>query len=215
MTDELRVGERTGWVLTRNGQKIHYENPDYGQITILDISHHLGNLCRFTGATRFFYSVAQHSMLVTYIIRNMLDNGLSEEERGTAAYFDQLLAGMLHDAAEAYINDVASPLKRIIKGRYGWVENGLTQVIFERYGVDREYMNGIVKSADNLALYHERRHLLPPHADWVIDDDDMIEAEAPEYLPPHVAGALYLKLFTKLLEKRNAARADAKAQDDV
>ena len=62
---------------------------------IEDIAHALSNLCRYTGHTKFFYSVAQHSVYVSQ-------------------HFSLRYAkiGLLHDGAEAYINDLASPIRR-------------------------------------------------------------------------------------------------------
>ena len=207
-TDELRVGERTGWVLTQSGMRIDYTNPDPSQITIVDIGHHLSNLCRFTGGTREFYSVAQHSLFVTAIVRETLAAELSAEEQESAEFYDQLLAAMLHDAAEAYVNDLSSPLKAVIGGRYGWIEHGLQKVIYERYGVDIGYLNRLVKDADNIAMVHERYQLLPPHKDWPVDPDTLTynRPRGIELLGPRESRDLFISAFTELLLSRNAAR---------
>lgn len=209
MTEELRVGEYEGWILTANGMRIDYINPEPSQITILDIAHSLGNLCRFTGGTKHFYSVAQHSLFVSKIVYDLLKGELTAEEMETTAFYDQMLAALLHDAAEAYINDLASPLKQVINGRYAWVEHGLTKAIFERYGVDMEYKNNIVKDADNIACMHERYFMLPAHKDWPVDKD-RVQYEAPQYVGPAEAGQLFMQAFQSVMVKRNAARAEAR-----
>ena len=211
MTEELRVGEYDGWILTGNGMRIDYVNPEASQITIVDIAHHLGNICRFTGGTRHFYSVAQHSLFVGKIVYDLLKEELSAEEMESVEFYDQILAAVLHDAAEAYINDLASPLKQVIKGKYGWVENGLLKVIFERYGIDIAYKNGIVKDADNIACMHERYYLLPAHKDWQVDKE-MITYPAPHYVPPVESGKMFLGVVRDLIIKRNAARLEARAE---
>ncbi len=210
MTEELRVGEYEGWILTANGMRIDYVNPENSQITIVDIAHSLGNLCRFTGGTKHFYSVAQHSLFVTKIVHDLLAGELTAEEMETTAFYDQMLASLLHDAAEAYINDLASPLKQVIKGKYGWVEHGLTEAIFARYGLDMDYKNNIVKDADNIAVMHERYYLLPEHKDWPVDEK-MITYAAPQYVGPAEAGQLFLGAFQDVMKKRNAARVDDRA----
>lgn len=209
MTDELRVGEFDGWILTGMGQRIDYMNPEPSQITILDIANNCGNLCRFTGSTSQFYSVAQHSLFVGAIVHDMLKGELTAEEMETAAFYDQILAAVLHDASEAYINDLASPLKQCMGGKYGWIENGLTKAIFERYGVDIQYKNNIVKDADNIAVMHERHYLLPKHKDWVVDES-MITYPPPTFVPPNEAGNMMLGVLKDLINKRNAARGEAR-----
>lgn len=71
--------------------------PHPDQIDILDIAHHLSKLDRYNGAGSFPYSVGQHSLLVASV--------LPEEFK---------LWGLLHDATEAYLGDVVSPLKALL-----------------------------------------------------------------------------------------------------
>lgn len=69
-------------------------SPDPDLVDIRDIAHALSNLCRFTGHARKFYSVAQHSVIVSELA--------SPED---AAW------GLLHDSAEAYVGDLSAPVK--------------------------------------------------------------------------------------------------------
>lgn len=86
------------WMLTHSGRKMDLAAPASHAVHTSDISHALGNLCRFGGHTRSFYSVAQHSVLVATLLPDELK-----------------LAGLLHDAAEAYLGDVIQPLKLLLK----------------------------------------------------------------------------------------------------
>lgn len=79
-----------------------------------DIGHHLGMLCRYGGGVRRFYSVAEHASLVADLLA------------WQGYHAELVLAGLLHDAAEAYIGDVTSPLKYAMRvteatktGRFG------------------------------------------------------------------------------------------------
>ena len=64
-------------------------------VDIRDIAHHLSNMCRWQGATRHFYSVAEHCVHVSRLVPT-----------GYA------LLALLHDAAEAYMGDAIRPIKR-------------------------------------------------------------------------------------------------------
>lgn len=81
-------------ILTYTGRKFDLLNPDPSMICIEDIAHALSLKCRWGGHTSRFYSVAEHSLNVM--------SRVSE-----AAKFEALL----HDAAEAYLGDIASPFK--------------------------------------------------------------------------------------------------------
>lgn len=74
-------------------------DPRAEDVDLADIAHHLGMKCRYAGATRNFYSVAEHSVYVALMLSLM---GMSDQV---------VLAGLLHDASEAYNGDLIRPLK--------------------------------------------------------------------------------------------------------
>ena len=79
--------------MTASGLGFDPEDPKPEAIVIEDIAHALSNICRFGGHTGSFYSVAQHSVLVSL---------------HTNAKFAR--AGLMHDASEAYIGDIIRPV---------------------------------------------------------------------------------------------------------
>jgi len=81
-------------IRTVSGRYVDLLDPDPSTICIEDIAYHLDNLCRFTGACVPFYSVARHSVLVSKLCPP-----------------EAALCGLLHDASEAYLGDISSPLK--------------------------------------------------------------------------------------------------------
>lgn len=111
-----------GYIKTVSGYYINPVNPDPMAICLYDIAMALAKEPRFGGHTVSFRSVAAHSVHCAEVAKEL---GYSDEE---------VLACLLHDAAEAYIKDIPSPLKSQIVG-YKEIENNLLAVIFTRYGI--------------------------------------------------------------------------------
>lgn len=108
---------------TYTGRILDPFNLKPADIDILDIAHALSNLCRFNGHCREFYSVAQHSVLV------------SEQlwRHGTRTK----LAGLLHDASEAYLCDIPRPIKYTPEFEaYRKIEADVQGIIYQKFGVD-------------------------------------------------------------------------------
>lgn len=124
-------------IQTSSGKFFDILHPENYAYDIHEIAHSLYNLCRFTGHTERFYSVARHSILCSMIVK--------EENK---------LGALLHDASEAFLGDVASPLKKLLP-EYGRLEASVQQAIFNYFGVPYPY-NEEVKMADLAALVVER-----------------------------------------------------------
>lgn len=90
------------WILTNSAQAFDLLNPCAENVITTDLAHALSLVCRFNGHCAHHYSVAQHSLLVAYII---------EQEGGTP---EEQLSGLLHDGTEAYISDLTRPLKLLL-----------------------------------------------------------------------------------------------------
>jgi len=125
-----------------------------------DIAHALSIINRFTGHSKCPYSVAQHSVMVSKIVPH-----------------EHAVWGLLHDASEAYLGDVATPLKRILP-EYRELEEHIQRTIARKYGLCWP-MPKEVKAADMRALMAEKRELLTVDHDWGID----VEPAAGPILP--------------------------------
>ncbi len=144
-----RVGE---YMQTRTGTWFYPLDPSLEEIHIEDIAHALANVCRFGGHTSKFYSVAQHSVLVSHWCPP-----------------EFALWGLLHDAAEAYIGDMTSPLKYGSElGRlFGEAELRLLHTIVLRFKLGNWPMPPEVKQADDWILCAEGRDFMGT-PDWVL-----------------------------------------------
>lgn len=137
------------WIQTASGGIFHILAPQQREIHITDIGHSLAMQCRFTGHVRRFYSIAEHSVLGSYLV--------PEKD---ALWF------LLHDASEAYIADINRPLKHFtsVGSSYLPVEANIMQAIVSRFHLPWPEPESI-KRSDNAMLYAEKNQLLPP-MDW-------------------------------------------------
>lgn len=149
----------SGWINTYTGRKFYPLHPEPDQIVIEDIAHALSNTCRYTGHSRFFYSVAEHSCHVTNV--SFWDTH-SAYDRAYA------LAGLLHDGSEAYLCDLARPLKVQPEfAPYREAEARLQAMILQRFGLPPE-LPEVVEIADKRMLVTESRFVFGDriHPDW-------------------------------------------------
>lgn len=127
---------------TYTGKYFDLLNPDPALVDIVDIANGLSKQCRFNGHCLRFYSVAQHSVAVSYLVPE-----------------EHALHGLLHDAAEAYIGDVIAPLKQLLPD-YKQIEKTVEQAIFSAFRLP-SLLPHCVKKADAIMLFTERRDLMP------------------------------------------------------
>jgi 5'-nucleotidase len=140
------------WIITYTGKRFYPLDPREEDINIEDIAHSLSLINRFTGHTKFPYSVAQHSLDVAHALATWHDVDKSVQ-----------LAGLLHDASEAYVNDLARPLKRMLPD-YTAAKNKILDVIDQKFKVNTRV--GIVKLADSRALVTEAPQLCNGEGWW-------------------------------------------------
>ena len=148
-------------IQTRSGIYLDLKNPRKEDVLLSDISHALARVNRFNGHTKKAYSVAQHSILVSHVLWL---NGEGDPK--------VLLAGLLHDAAEAYLGDVSSPLKRLIQG-YEPLERRMMDIIIQALSPCLQGLSedkwGLVKKADRTILYIESKYLMEKPFDGISD----------------------------------------------
>jgi hypothetical protein len=144
-TTEPRFGD---WMQTATGKQFWPLDPRAEEIDIEDIAHALGNLCRYGGHSRTFYSVAEHCVLMS--------RAVAPENAAWA---------LLHDASEAYLVDVPRPIKPALAG-YREAEERLMRAVCSRFGLPPAVPDE-VKVADHQILTDERwQAMAPPPVPW-------------------------------------------------
>lgn len=132
-------------ILTYSGISFWPLDPRPCDVAIIDIAHALSMQCRFNGHIKKFYSVAEHCVRVSAICPP-----------------EMALYGLLHDASEAYLSDVPTPLKSELN-EYKVYEKNVQSIIYNKYGLNG-YEPKEVKEKDTVMLVTEMRDLLV-HAD--------------------------------------------------
>lgn len=187
LSQHLYVKDDSIYLRCWSGERVHILNPQLHEIRIDDIAHGLAHTCRFGGQTPFFYSVAQHSLLVA----DMVDPRLQ-------------LWALLHDASEAYLNDITRPLKRSLPG-YAGIETRMMAAICERFNLPLE-MPLEIKRADNKMIAAEFRDLFGDAPEDYLNWSDGFFAAKVRVVPcaPDVAKHEFLLRFEELMARRAA-----------
>lgn len=176
--EDAKYADRIGhYSRTYSGLRFYHKDPREGDIDIFDIAHHLSNLCRFTGATSSFYSVAQHSVLVAAEVERQTDDR-------------QLVrTALLHDAAEAYLADLARPVKIIPElAFYKVLEERVERVVAQKFDLIYPWPL-LVKEADEAACLAERRDLMPPNGGFPMYARETFGADLrPAAIPDKIIG---------------------------
>ena len=140
---------RQNWIETASGKAIDFADIDNNYYDIGDIAHALGQLCRYTGHCRKFYTVAEHSVHMSRLVEP-----------------DIALFALMHDAVEAYVGDVSAPLKGLLVN-YKAIEHRIADAVMLQFC--GEVLDGEryrrVKIADIRILLTEAEQLMYSHGE--------------------------------------------------
>lgn len=192
------------WIETRSGIKVDVQDPKPEQFDIKDIAYALSNTCRFNGHSAGFYSVAEHSVAVALRLPTHLR-----------------LAGLLHDATEAYLGDIPSPIKQFLPD-YKAIEARFETALAEKFATvehsviprctAEEYK--LVKQADIDALYTEAHFLIESQGkDWSYFQGPVAYKVnydlQPICLPPKEAFKLFLGMYYDIVGVSHDTKKEA------
>lgn len=178
------------YLQTVSGRRVNPFDPDPAQLDEGDIARALGNMCRFGGHSRVFYSVAQHSVIVSRVV----------EERGGDV--EDAFAALMHDAGEAYLGDMPHPLKHrsALGAAFREAEARLEKTIRERFGIKAHVPE--IKAVDRALLATERRAFSAEVWHWPeLEEVEPLELELTPW-PPDRAADEFAKRYAELEARR-------------
>jgi uncharacterized protein len=158
-------GDDVSYIRTYSGGRFWPLDPHPDDLEIEDIAHALSNLCRWTGHSEKFYSVAQHCVLVSANLPS-----------------HPQLEGLMHDASEAYLSDLSRPVKHApgLGEVYRQAEKKIEEAIAMKFDLPKD-TSPEIKMVDNRLLYTEARDLMK-NLTWSSDSAKQNETEEPNYL---------------------------------
>lgn len=181
--------DKRNFIETVSGRRIHLPDTEPDNLSINDIAWGLSNVCRFAGQINHFYSVAQHSVNVSFLVPK-----------------EQALAALLHDASEAFLGDIATPFKMMMPIYYELEAHLMNAVAVKFLGRPKYAYTPEIKLADQIMLMTER-DVLRTYPEGVTPDwgdlesvprafsNENIDLEPWE---PKIAAALFLERFHQL-----------------
>ena len=171
------------WVITYSGNRFNILDPNPADVKLEDIACALARQARFNGHTRFFFSVGQHSCLGAEISPTK----------------EIALHMLFHDATEAYVGDLVSPVKALLPD-FEIIESRIHWAISKAFNLEYP-LPKVVKQIDRRLLATEVRDLITKDLkSWNIGDDEPFEFPIIPW-PPEVTEARFLELAKSLLPK--------------
>lgn len=147
----MSVVELSHGIRLLSGAMFDYNNPGASEVGISDLAAPLSKICRFSGHIHGFYSVAQHLVNTSRIVPE-----------------EHALTALLHDTAEAFTNDLPTPLKTAVPV-FKDLEHSIESAMAARFGFEHPLPDE-VKLADLQMLALEKHHLKRDYSTWSVLD---------------------------------------------
>lgn len=190
---------------TASGHKFWPIDPHVDDVRFVDVARGLAAACRYQGQIGIgtgyqFYSVAEHSVLVSYAV----EQAARDRGHGPDVALRAAMSALLHDASEAYIADVARPLKYTREMKpYRTFERAVQATCFRAFDATPDAIaSKLIAEMDNRVLVDEIRAFMNSDA----TEDEMIakwgrplECEI-KGLAPKLAEYLFTHRYSELAE---------------
>jgi hypothetical protein len=134
---------KNSYIPTFTGKVFNVTFPSSRDISIRDIAHSLSMQCRFGGHCQQFYSVAEHSLILSHLV-----------DKKIALY------ALLHESPHAYIHDVVIPLQPLFPG-YQEMANRIWAMVAKRFRLS-PVIPLAIRNADLKLRASEIEYLLLP-----------------------------------------------------
>jgi hypothetical protein len=176
MMEPHRIGS---WIQTYTGKQFYPLDPQKEDVDIRDIAHALSLICRYAGNCKEFYSVAEHSILISHAVPP-----------------NDAIYGLLHDAAEAYLGDVLRPIKQDLP-ELRQVEDRIQRMIYFHFNLSPIVPHSVLR-ADSAILGDELKQVMsPPPAAWKLVYPPLDVRIACS--PPEIAERRFLARFHEII----------------
>lgn len=134
------------WIQTFTGKRVDFNDLRPEMFCIEDIAHALSYINRFTGHTRRAYSVAEHSVRC---VHHLVHANMETQD-------DDRTHVLLHDASEAYLNDLSAPVKHLdaLHG-YRELEKRVERMLLHASGLRPVRDPALIKEVDRILFASE------------------------------------------------------------
>lgn len=178
-----------GYIETYSGKKFYPLNPFNSEIDIIDIAHALSLLCRYNGHTKVFYSVAEHSILLSEYTEKILKRNPRDVQ-----------FALLHDAGEAYTSDIPTPLKKELP-EFKNMESVIDAAVLYHFNLPSAKPNWL-KDIDTRIIRDERMTFMSRSNNiWFVDELKPLDIKF-KFMTPEIAEFIFLEEFSRLQNLR-------------
>jgi hypothetical protein len=165
-TTAARLTEQAdAWIQTFSGRAFYPLAPQPAHIDLIDVAHGLSQMCRYGGQCRVFYSVAEHSVLLSHAVPPSLARW-----------------ALMHDSSEAFLCDVPRPIKPYLGGYYA-IEARVMEAVALRFGLPWPMPAELKPYDDRILLNEQARLMAPPPMPWNVPGEPLAGVTPVGWLP--------------------------------